>query len=342
MRSIHPASITVALCLVGAPAAAQTATATTPAADHAIEEEHRRAMALRSHHQDEAARAIFARLWERTHEPRARARQALAEHALGRHADAEAHLAEALAASADPWIAQNRTLLDPVLQQARAAQGISILLVRCAQPGAAVYINGTSAAVAGTALRVAPGRMTFEVRASGFTSIARTVELAPGATASEEVTLAPVERARPVASSADNGMTNDERRLAASRIAAAQSAAGTFRALAWTSVGVGAGMAITGAVAWAVGGGAATRFNSDACLSAEQTRAQNCPADLATAEGMRALSATTLVGAGLLAATATALFVLPRSPAEVRRNAAIVCAPSTTTEHAALSCAGVF
>ncbi|MBL8677919.1 MAG: PEGA domain-containing protein [Myxococcales bacterium] len=342
MYSIRTAPLALALCLASAPVLAQSTPAHDPTVDHSIEEEHRRAMALRSHHQDEAARAIFARLWERTHEPRARARQALAEHALGRHADAEAHLSEALAAQNDPWIAQNRTLLDPVLQQARAAQGISLLLVRCAQPGASVFINGASAGPAGTSIRVAPGRMTFELRATGFVTIARTVTIAPGATATEEIELATAASPRPTAVATESVMTAGEQRLAESRLAAARATARTYRTLAWTSAGVGGALLMTGAVAWAVGGGAATRFNSDACLSATQTRAQNCPADLATAESMRALSAATLVGAGVLGATAAALFIVPRSPEQVRRGAALGCAPGLSSDRVALFCAGVF
>ena len=62
---------------------------------------------LRAQGRDAEALALFRDAYGRTGSMRTLARLALAEAALGRWSDAEAHLVEALASS-DPWVSANR------------------------------------------------------------------------------------------------------------------------------------------------------------------------------------------------------------------------------------------
>jgi hypothetical protein len=65
-------------------------------------------MALRVEGRHAEAAAVFRAVYERTHEPRALARQALAEAAAGQWEDAGYHLRAALTFDVDPWIMAHR------------------------------------------------------------------------------------------------------------------------------------------------------------------------------------------------------------------------------------------
>src|SRR5436190_1826813 len=73
--------------------------------------------------------------------PRALAQIALAEQALGRWADAEAHLAEALRATGDAWIATWHKHLDDSLAEVRRHLGR--LQILGDPPGAEVRVDDT-------------------------------------------------------------------------------------------------------------------------------------------------------------------------------------------------------
>lgn len=74
--------------------------------------EQQRGMALRAEGRHAEAAAIFRAVYERTHDPRALARLALAEAAAGQWSDAAYHLRAALTYDADPWIVDHRADLD--------------------------------------------------------------------------------------------------------------------------------------------------------------------------------------------------------------------------------------
>ncbi|MEZ4390643.1 MAG: hypothetical protein R3A48_06065 [Polyangiales bacterium] len=80
------------------------------AQDVDIEAEHRRGIEARVAHRDADARDLFRALYLRTREPRALARQSLAEGAMGDWVSAEAHMVEALDAREDPWIQASRAI----------------------------------------------------------------------------------------------------------------------------------------------------------------------------------------------------------------------------------------
>lgn len=121
--------------------------------------------------------------------PRAAALSGLLEQSLGRFADSEGHLAEALAVTDDPWIRRNRATLEPALADVRRHLGD--LQVTGGEPGAEVVIDDV---VRGTLplahpVRVAAGTVTLEVRARGFLTVTRSVSITSGTLSYERVNM---------------------------------------------------------------------------------------------------------------------------------------------------------
>ena len=106
-----------------APLLSILATAPATAQHRNLEAEHERGLRLRDENHNEEALAVFQRIYEQTHEPRALARMALAEGALNRWVDAETHLLAAIAARRDRWIRHNRAGLRQNLQVIRSHLG---------------------------------------------------------------------------------------------------------------------------------------------------------------------------------------------------------------------------
>lgn len=167
----------VSLSLGASRADAQPRPAQPVAADEA---EHARGIELRRQHRDAEARDVFRAIYERTHEPRALARQASAEAAVGDWVVAEEHLSVALEQSTDPWITQNRAGLTADLEGFR--QRVGLLEVSSNTPHAEVWLGGVRVATLplDRALHVRAGALTFEVRAEGYTPQVRTTTVQPG------------------------------------------------------------------------------------------------------------------------------------------------------------------
>lgn len=172
--------LATAATLAAAPAAAQSPT------DAAIS----RGVALRREGRDEAALRVFQLAWRTSQAPRALAQVALAEQALGRWVDAEAHLVQALA-TRDPWVHSHLAILQSALTEIRTHVGRLDIVGEPA--GAEVVIDG---AAVGTLpldamLRVPTGSLTFTVRREGYIPVTRTVQVDPRFPLRERVALAP-------------------------------------------------------------------------------------------------------------------------------------------------------
>ncbi len=317
---------------------------TAPSA--AIEAQHRRGMALRAQRHDEEARTLFEHLWNRTHEPRARARQALAEHSLDMFAEAEAHLVEALSHQEDPWIRQSRSVLEPILQQARAGQGISVLNVVCATPGAEIFVNGRSAGHAGELLRVPPGRITFEVRSRGFTTVSRSIELQAGAILHEEVALVQTVQTVQAAPTATN--PQGPTRITAGTVIVtppppASSGSG-IRTVAWITAGFGVAGGIATGVFLVLQIAPAAHWNSHDCDS----QSMECLAARDTALSWQPAEGIGIVVGGTFAVTSAVLFIVsalgPAPRREPTTRAQVSCSPGmgVGAGTASLSCNGTF
>lgn len=202
-RTVATALTTLALCALVSPAEAQRsrqrnpppAAVPPPAAQppDELEAEHLRGVELRRQHRDAEARDLFRALYERSRAARALAWQAGAEGALGDWVNAERHLATALEDTADPWISQLRAELTADLAGFR--QRVGRLEVLTSTPGAELWIAGERVAALPLErpLAVRAGAVAVEVRAEGFLTEVRTINVAPGADslARETVNLTP-------------------------------------------------------------------------------------------------------------------------------------------------------
>ena len=153
----------------------------------------RQGLALRRERHDAEALVAFRQSYALRPAPRTLAQIALAEQALGRWGDAEAHLRTALDSTDDPWIAGHRQVLATGLADIEGHLGT--LEVDSNVPGAEIWINGARAAAvtpATKALRVEAGSVAIEVRASGYAPSRRNTSVGAGETARETIPLVPL------------------------------------------------------------------------------------------------------------------------------------------------------
>lgn len=147
---------------------------------------------LRQQQRPAEALALLRRAYDLAHLPRTLARLALAETALGMWIAAEAHLTEALGATSDPWIQQNRAALQATLNT--TAGHLARVEIFCEAPNAEVWMEGRRVSVLPLAapLRVVAGTTPIEVRASGFHTVVRQVTVDATQIVRETVVLTPV------------------------------------------------------------------------------------------------------------------------------------------------------
>jgi tetratricopeptide (TPR) repeat protein len=80
---------------------------------------------LRRQNKDEEALAQFQRAYKISATPRAKAQMGLAEQAIGRWADAERDLDEAMTQASDPWIIRQRAVLTEAMAVIAATWAVS-------------------------------------------------------------------------------------------------------------------------------------------------------------------------------------------------------------------------
>jgi hypothetical protein len=230
-----------------------------------------KAIKLRQAGDDQAARVDLRRAYEISRTPRAAAQLGMCEHALGRWAEADAHLTEALRASKDAWVAKNRNVLEGSLAVVR--KFVARVEIAGEPAGAEVLIDGH---VVGKlpledAVVVNAGRVDVELRAPGHRSDNTTIDIAAGHTKSIVLRLAPSLPGAPQGATARadepgarrEGLPTSESpagvdlRQEAGAPAAEAGADGSTpvyrRAWFWTVVAVGV-MAVAGGIVWAVAG----------------------------------------------------------------------------------------
>lgn len=180
-------------------ALAQQAPAAEPASVSAApvspEELVRRGVVERTAGRDEAALALFQRAWEDGRSPVALAQIAVTEQSLGRWVLAERHLREALYSFDHPYIQRNRAALEQAYATIR--RHVGTLVVVCNVPTATVWIDGEQLASPSSGsepLRLLVGTHRLEVRAEGYYTVSRPIEITPDVPAREEATLRAEER----------------------------------------------------------------------------------------------------------------------------------------------------
>lgn len=166
---------------------ASRAAAGDPAAD--VDVMIKKAVELRHQGKDQEALTELRRAAAIANPPRLSAQTGFAEQALGLWAAAEKHLQEGLDQGADPWIAKHRATLEQSLAFVR--DRLATLDVWGSPEGAEILVNGEPMGTLPLAspLRVAAGTTQLSVRAKGFTTSFRTLELAAGSNERERVVL---------------------------------------------------------------------------------------------------------------------------------------------------------
>jgi hypothetical protein len=159
--------------------------------DPDIEAEHERGVQLREQHRDQEALDLFQALYDRTHEPRALARIALAEASLGQWDLAEEHMSLALQARRDRWIRRNRGGLRQNLALIREHVGSAE--INCATPGATLLVRGRVRAAFPLIrpIRLPLGDTPIEVRAPGFQTARQNITVNAGSAVQVVIALAP-------------------------------------------------------------------------------------------------------------------------------------------------------
>jgi hypothetical protein len=187
---MHARFLTVALA---ATLLAGSAYAQAPADPDALVRE---GIELRKQQHEAEALAVFVRAYAARPSPTIAAQIGLVERALNRWVSAERHLAEALSSKGDPWIETNREQL--AFGLATVQKHLGWLYVD-ANVGAELWVNGARAASLplDAPLRLPIGEANVEVRAKGYVTDTRHVDVGTGERVHLVVALAP-ESAPPV------------------------------------------------------------------------------------------------------------------------------------------------
>ncbi len=254
--------------LVTATASALSARA-DPSADG--ESQIQRGIGLRRLGKNREALDAFVQAYGLTPTPRAEAQIALAHQALGEWVDAEQGLDGALRAGEDLWIARYRDDLERALATVRAHLGWLDVEVNVAHGELVIDDVGRHDVPSSSPVRVTAGSVAIEVRAPGFVSVHRAVDVAPGAQVRLTVALEPI----PPSTAPPAQTPTASPGLATSPVVTrtdAPSRMGAYVPLAAAAVLVGAGI-----VSWRVREDEVAIYDDDGgCLVGTETRQQQC------------------------------------------------------------------
>ncbi|HEX3698501.1 MAG TPA: PEGA domain-containing protein [Polyangia bacterium] len=313
-------SFRAALLLVGVLAARTAGAAEDP------EVLIKQGVALRKAGEDSKAQGYFQRAYDIAKTPRSAAQLGLVEFALHRWAPAEAHLAEALRAVDDSWIASNQSTLQESLNSVRTHLGR--LRVEGTPLGAHVRVGGDDRGeLPLTApLYVPPGLVTVDVVAEGHESVHRAVNVDADAEQRLEIHLTPL-----------NLVTDPQQQANAAERAAAGSGNAGWRGVA-LGAGIGAAVLLAGgAVALLASNGQYDSFNRQVVPGTNNPRCSRSISDhggadcgdyLSAGDRDRVLAIVGLAGGGALAVTSAILFIASRNANAKKGGNAVACAPT--------------
>jgi hypothetical protein len=184
--------IRILICCVAWSAVLAAAPGVARAADRAEEDLIHRGVEARKKRDDATALDLFKKAYALHHSPRSAAQMGLAEIALGRWVEAQAHLQEGIAAKGDPWVQKNAKTLGEAL--ARVQREIGMLEVLGSPEGAEIVIEGEvkGALPLPSPIVVRAGEVRFALRAPGHLPETRTVLVSGGQLTRETVALSPV------------------------------------------------------------------------------------------------------------------------------------------------------
>jgi hypothetical protein len=309
-----------------------TATSTARADPSASEQDVQRGIELRRVGKNREALSAFEEAYRLEPSIRAGAQIALAHQALGEWVEAERGLERALTSGDDPWIARYRDDLERALATVRRHLGWLVVEVNVAHGELVVDDTSHHDLPSSEPVRVTAGSVPIEVRAPGFVSVRRAVDVDPGAQVHVAVALESIPASTPLAApaapeSSAVGASPDEAR------GQAHPGMSAYLPLAAAAVLVGAGI-----VSWRVRENEVAIYNDDRrCLNGTLTREQQC--------GSRALAANVALGievgafATAGASAAFGVWQLWRSSAPSSTVARLPCAPWAGL---GMACAGRF
>ena len=347
----------VALLAIGwaAPARAQSGTSAAATGGGAAGKEDElvdKALELRRQGDDQAAHPLFVQAYQLARSPRAAAQLGFCEQALGRWADAEAHLTESLKGSSEPWIRRNKAaILDSL---AKAKKYVASVEVVGEPAGGEVSIDGVAVGKLPlpSPVRVSAGSVIVELKMSGYRTASRSLQLVGG---QYQKVLLRAERladnapgggtAVAINSDADAG-TGDDAQTTGLQTSARpadpessgdrESLAASLRVGAWVTAGVGIAALGVGVAETLIAANKQDDFNKAVATDAPS---RTCGTDLSNYGGVmcaglyddwkqaRTISLVGFIGAGVLAATSVTLFVLSAPRADGAQSSSFLCAP---------------
>jgi hypothetical protein len=279
---------------------------------------------LRRAHDDEGALEQFRRAYDLEPTPRALAQMGLAEQALGRWVDGEAHLTRALEAADDPWIAKYRPTL--VGSRVEIAKHLGSLTVTGGPDGAELRVDGRPAGTLPVrrTLRLPLGTLEIEARSGGRVLIARAVSIVAGlstrvdlsASGAPSPALSAPAAAPRAAPAAGLSARNEDR----------ETTTGSFptrRQLAWISAGGALVVGGAGGVLLSLGNRSADEYNAGSC---QATPGDSCDSLRRRGAGEQVAGVVGLVAGATLAATSVTFFILSGAGADGETR--IACAPA--------------
>jgi hypothetical protein len=292
-----------------------------PAAAHAQDADAliKQGVELRRAGKDQAALEQFRRAYDVAPTPRALAQMGLAEQALGRWIDGDAHLGKALEAAQDPWIAKYQETLER--SRVEIDKHLGSLSVSGGPEGAELRLDGQAMGTLPLrrTLRLPIGAFTLEASAGGHVLLTRSVSIAPGLTTHED--LSP-----PTTATVGAGGTSSPNLGSANTVPGVpDSGAGARssgrKALVWISAGAAVGFTAAGAIAIHVHNTDADQHNA----SCRIVTSKSC--DDLYQRGTRAqeLGIASFILAGALGATA-AILVLT-TPSTSASEGRVACLP---------------
>ncbi len=261
---------------------------------------------LRKQGRDAEALAMFEQAYAKHASPRAVAQIALAHHALAQWREAERGLIDGLRSTDDAWIERNLAYLEESLRVVQAH--LAWLDVESDVVGAEVWVGGELSGRLPLAepLRIVAGDVAVEVRATGYATMGRTLQVTASARVlsvfafgAVPVPERPAPQEAPALPRLPAGLTNSRSRTAAWATLAGAGALGV----------VGIGGLVTREVE-------ADIWNDDSkCLPPPgQSRYSRCGANRDIGLAAQTIAIGAFVGAGLAAAVSGVLLLrIPRS-----------------------------
>ena len=326
---------TVIFALLGAPAArAQTAASE---ADAAIS----KGVELRRQGKNEEALEQFQKAFRLAPTPRAKAQIGLAEQAIGRWADAERDLGEALAEAGDPWITRQRLVLSEAMNVIR--QHVGGLTIKGEPAGAVVELDGEAVGVIPLAERhVTAGEVVVTVRAPGYVSVTRKVYVTSGQLAAEIFRLKRNEIEPPPTAIESTGaagpgagaptvIASGNPIVPASAEQPTTPTSPRLRTAAWASAVAGGAFVAAGVTFLLLGNGKGQSFQNDNSCdldgSGNVVGGSHCQDIYDSWHRDRTIGIIGAAVGGALAATSAVLFVKTQSAAQPSSQALVGCGP---------------